>query len=242
MIKKIINKLNNKNKDPLANKTVTIAFLGDSITQGCFEIYKVGQKGIETIYDIENSYSTKLKKILNTFYPKVAINLINAGISGDNAVSGYNRLQRDILSYNPDLTIVCFGLNDSGKGIKAIGEYEDALSKIFKKLKEQNIVTVFMTPNMMNNTISPHIIDDLFLELAQYFKKVQTDNILEQYLEAGKKVAKEYDVLVCDCYEKWKKLSLNGVDTTSLLSNNLNHPTRDMHWLFAWSLAELILF
>jgi len=241
-MKDIINKLNKRSIDPHGNKAVTIAFLGDSITEGCFEIYKVGQKGIETIYDIENSYSAKLKKILNMLYPKVAINLINAGISGDNAVSGCKRLQRDVLSYNPDLTVICFGLNDSSKGLEAIGEYKHALSKIFKKLKEQKTATIFMTPNMMNNTISPHITDDLFLELAEYFKKVQVGSILEQYLEVGKTVAKEYDVLVCDCYEKWKKLSLDGVDINELLANRLNHPTRDMHWLFAWSLAELILF
>ena len=29
-----------------------------------------------------------------------------------------------------------------------------------------------------------------------------------------------------------------GVDVTELLSNKINHPTREMNWLFAYSLVE----
>ena len=29
-----------------------------------------------------------------------------------------------------------------------------------------------------------------------------------------------------------------GVDITDLLSNYLNHPTRELHWLFAYSLVH----
>ena len=35
-----------------------------------------------------------------------------------------------------------------------------------------------------------------------------------------------------------KKLEQNGVDTTILLANRINHPTREMNWLFAVSLLE----
>ena len=36
------------------------------------------------------------------------------------------------------------------------------------------------------------------------------------------------------------KLRAAGVDTTALLSNHINHPTREMHDLFAISLLETI--
>ncbi len=44
------------------------------------------------------------------------------------------------------------------------------------------------------------------------------------------------DISLC---AKWKKLYENGVDVTALLSNKINHPTKDMNYLFAISLVEM---
>ena len=46
-------------------------------------------------------------------------------------------------------------------------------------------------------------------------------------------------ITVCDVYSKWKKLA-ETTDTTLLLANRINHPTREMHDLFADSLFETI--
>ena len=46
---------------------------------------------------------------------------------------------------------------------------------------------------------------------------------------------------MCDCYADWKRMDAVGIDTTALLSNHINHPTRALHWLFAWRLFETIL-
>ena len=40
---------------------------------------------------------------------------------------------------------------------------------------------------------------------------------------------------------KWKLLSQNGVDTTALLANGINHPSREMAWMFAYSLLETMM-
>ena len=37
-----------------------------------------------------------------------------------------------------------------------------------------------------------------------------------------------------------KKLAASGVDTTELLSNKINHPTRDMNKVFAYELVRTI--
>ena len=60
-------------------------------------------------------------------------------------------------------------------------------------------------------------------------------------MEAARCVCRECGVVLCDCYKKWKLLEQSGVDTTALLSNHINHPTREMSWLFAVSLFETIL-
>ena len=38
-----------------------------------------------------------------------------------------------------------------------------------------------------------------------------------------------------------KLMEANGVDTTELMSNFINHPTREMHNLFAFSLVETMM-
>ena len=37
---KVIKRLSQKNADISASASITIAFLGDSVTQGCFELHK----------------------------------------------------------------------------------------------------------------------------------------------------------------------------------------------------------
>ena len=239
---KITEKLKLKNQYIYAINPITIAFVGDSVTQGCFEIYKTGKESIETCFDYENSYSNKLKQIISLLYPKAQINIINSGISGDNSSNGLKRLERDILSYSPDLTIVCYGLNDCTVGLNGINNYSQNLKLIFQKLKNINSEVIFMTPNMMNTEISCHINDSFIKDLAKQFLEIQNGNILKSYIEEAKKIALKENIKICDCYEKWEKLYNAGVNTTNLLSNNLNHPIKDMHWLFAFSLFEVIFF
>ena len=64
---RIIEKINQKNKDIYGDKPVTIAFLGDSVTQGCFECY-FDQQGVQTVFDSKSSYPTRVKEILNILY------------------------------------------------------------------------------------------------------------------------------------------------------------------------------
>ena len=237
----IVKLISEKAKDRPGKKIPTIAFLGDSVTQGCFEIYKLNESSIETYFDKNCAYHNYVAKIFSVLFPEAPINIINAGVSGDKAPGGLERLERDVLSYNPDLTVVCFGLNDCGKGIDV---YTDALRKIFMKLKNAGGEVIFMTPNMMNTSISCHIINGnnpKFIEVASGTLKSQTEGLLDTYIEAGKRVAEECDIVVCDVYKKWKLLAKNGADITELLANKINHPTREMNWLFAYSLVETMM-
>ena len=38
--------------------------------------------------------------------------------------------------------------------------------------------------------------------------------------------------------DEWKLMQEKGVDVTELLSNKLNHPTREMNWFTAYKLVE----
>ena len=237
----IMKLLAEKAKDNWNARPVTIAFLGDSVTQGCFEIYKKNETEIETVFDKNNAYHTDVAKILAVLFPSVQVNIFNAGISGDNAPHALERMEQDVLCHHPDLTVVCFGLNDCGNGVEKVEQYAQALRGIFEKLRQAGSEIIFMTPNMMNPTVSCHLTDPLMRSIAEDTMRRQNGGVLECYLENARKVCREYGVTLCDCYEKWKLLYENGVDVTELLANKINHPTREMNWLFAVSLVDTML-
>lgn len=238
---KFFEKMNAKQHDLQANPGVTIAFLGDSVTQGCFEVYKTGPETLETVFEPQHAYSARLREMLAVLYPNVQVNIINSGISGDSAPSGAKRLERDVLRYCPDLVVVSYGLNDATNGLAGLNAYVDALTQIFSRLQQQNIPCIFLTENMMNTYVSCHLHDPFFIKLAEELAALEADGVLGAYFDAAKQAAAQYGVRVCDCYAKWRALAQAGVDTTALLANHLNHPTREMVSLFAVSLLETML-
>lgn len=238
---KIIEKIVNKGKDRWKYPTPTIAFLGDSITQGCFEIYNKNDGNIETVFDKTSAYHKYFDDILTVLFPGSPVNIINAGISGDRAPLGYDRLQRDVLSHNPDLTVVCYGLNDNSWGLENISIYTDALDKIFTDLENAGSEVIFLTPNMQNTLVSCHLREQNMRDLAEKVAERQNEGVMDAYIEAGRNVARKHGVKICDVYAKWKRLEANGIDTTNLLSNFINHPTREMNRLFAYSLIETMM-
>ncbi len=235
---RIIEKLAAKARDNLHEPGVTIAFLGDSVTQGCFEVFEKNDGGIEAVYDPRNAYHRQLQDILAVLYPTVTVSIINAGIGGDNATAAVSRLERDVLHRNPDLTVVCFGLNDSGGGDPGIPRYTDSLRTIFRRLKENGSEVVFLTPNLKATEISCHVPQGMQRDIAKTIADSQLDGTMDRYMDAARALCAEEQVPVCDCYKKWQTLKHGGVNTTELLSNYLNHPTREMNWMFAYSLVE----
>ena len=120
---KIIEKIQQKCNAFRANDGITIACLGDSVTQGCFELTVDPSGNVNTRFDQAHTYHAYLQQMLASLYPAVPINIINAGLSGGNAPEGAARLDRDVLRHAPDLVIVCFGLNDSCSGPDGLEAY-----------------------------------------------------------------------------------------------------------------------
>ena len=239
---KIVKKIAAKAADLHGAKIPTIAFLGDSVTQGCFECFRTNEGGIQTVFDKNHAYHHYVDQIFSVLYPNVPLNIVNAGISGDSTAGGLERLERDVLIHHPDLTVVCFGLNDCGNGFEGVDGYKQRLKEIFTKLQESGSEVIFMTANMMNTSVSCHLESDYFRDFAKRFMERQQEGVLKAYFEGGKEVAEACGVTICDVHAKWDKLYENGVDVTELLANKLNHPTREMNWLFAYELVNTMMF
>ena len=233
---RIIDKFKAKSDNLKGAEPITIAFFGDSVTQGCFNLVMPNENAIDPTFDYESPYHAKLKKIFNLLFPRVPINIINAGISGGNAAEGVERIERDGLKFSPDLCIVCFGLNDSAGGDLEL--YKKSMREIFTRLQEKGVEVIHLTPNMMCDRADYPSEHPWIKDIVLRTMELQTSGKLKTFLEAGKEISKELNIPICDCYSKWEKLAQSGVNVSSLLY--VNHPVPDMHWLFAFSLAEII--
>ena len=205
---------------------INIVVFGDSVSHGAVNGY----------IDYENVYWNLLKQKLNAFREYMPVNFINTSIGGTTAKESLPRLKRQVLIHQPDLVIVCFGLNDVNGSLEV---YLNSLKEIFDGLKKENIDTIFMTPNMLNTSIA----DDTAPSLVDYAKKtaqMQNNGRMDEYIYSAIKLAEDMNITVCDCYSKWKKLS-ETQDITMLLANRINHPVSEMHKLFADSLYETIM-
>ena len=205
---------------------INIVIFGDSISHGAFNNY----------LDFESVYWNVLRKKLNALRTYIPVNMICSAIGGTTAKKSLSRMEKQVLIHEPDLVIVCFGLNDVNGPLE---DYTDALRVIFTRCQESGADVIFMTPNMMNTYVAEDTPKE-HLQYAYVTAEMQNAGKVDLYLGSAKAIAEELGVQVCDCYAKWKELSMSGVDTTMLLSNRINHPTEKMHELFAEALFELI--
>ena len=236
----IVEKLNAK-QVMYHNPPVTIAFIGDSITQGCFEVYFKAENNLDTVYEYSNSFPTRLRELLSILYPNVQVNIINSGISGDNMQNGLLRLERDVLRYSPDLVVIGYGANDcvrGGKGNEA--EYGEGLRKMFRAAKDSGAEVIYITEGPLCTKTSPFVTDPRLISIAEKFAELENSGTMKDYFDCGKRVAEAEGVKICDVYSTWKRLEEGGVDITELLANKLNHPSRDFHRYMAIKLLETI--
>ena len=214
-------------QDELAiHGSINVVILGDSVSHGCL-VHNI---------DYENVYWNRLKKRLNALRDFVPVNMICAAISGTTANASVSRLEKQVLNHDPDMVIVCFGLNDVNGSLET---YLRSLRTIFERCLASGAEVIFMTPNMMNTYVAEDT-PKKWWDYAHKTAEMQTSGKMDQYIFSAIRMAEEMGVTVCDCYSKWKELSKTQ-DVTMLLENRINHPTMEMHNLFADSLYDIII-
>ena len=95
-----------------------------------------------------------------------------------------------------------------------------------------------MSPNMLNTYVAEDTAEQ-HIDYAKKTAQMQNEGRMDQYIYSAIELARKMDVVVCDCYSEWKKLA-EQQDTTLLLANRINHPTKKMHGLFADMLFKTI--
>lgn len=214
--------------------TPIIAFLGDSVTHGAFECIQGDSAGC--IFDMDAVYHERLRRMLLAVNPWLPVSIINAGVAGDNAIMGLARLERDVISHKPHICVVNFCLNDLSETVE---EYVAALREIFTRLMAADIRPILLTPSMLNTYVHPDTIP-MYRDFAAVTAGWHQSGVMDGYVEAAKTLAAELGVAVADAYAKWKALEAEGMDVTENLSNYINHPSRELHQLFADALFETL--
>ena len=214
--------------------TPVIAFLGDSVTHGAFECIQGDTAGC--IFDFDAVYHERLRRMLLSVNPWLPVSIINAGVAGDNAPMAVARLERDVISHKPHICVVNFCLNDLSETVE---EYTAALREIFTCLIAADIRPILLTPSMLNSYVHPDTIP-MYKDFAAVTAAWHQSGHMDAYVEAARALATELGVAVADAYAKWKTLEAEGMDVTENLANYINHPSRELHRIFADVLFETL--
>ena len=239
---KIIEKIAKRNGDNRGYPIPKIVAFGDSNTQGCFEVYETEREGVSVVYDQKNAYHAILSHLLSELFPKAAVTVVNAGISGDSSEGGLKRLARDVLSEKPDLVIVSFGANDCVvHGAEYVDTYAENMKKILSEILESGSEAILLTPPFGCTEVSDLVQGENLRSIAKTVAEVQVNGVRTAYCERAKAVAEALGASVCDVNAKWERLAQLGVNTDALLSNHINHPTREMTHMTARMLLDTML-
>lgn len=230
---KISERLNLRNRAPGANRPVLIVCLGDSVTHGCFELEEQCAGRPTPLCRPWQTVAMKLQRRLSGLYPFAAPTVLNAGVGGDNIEGMLNRLERDVLSFQPDLVILEAGLNDCCDGQLSPEAFGERVGVLMDRVLQSGAGMLLLTPNAMCSRVHENIAGmERWTEFVNRVVELQNGGVMSAYVEAERQAARRRGVPVADAYARWMQMERQGVDTTSLLANCINHPTEEMHDLF----------
>jgi lysophospholipase L1-like esterase len=185
---------------------VRIVCFGDSIT-GVY--YHTGGR---------RAWCEVLGVALNRIYPNARVEMINAGISGNNTAAALKRMEADVLSHNPQLVVVMFCMNDvAGLTTEA---FRANLAEIVRRSRERGAEVVLMTPN----SIYPE-------------DPGRPPSKVVHYAEIIRQVGRELGVPIADCFRAYE--DIRNIDRRAwiqLMSDTI-HPNMRGHKLFAEEVA-----
>lgn len=101
-------------------ETLTIGFIGGSITQGSLASC------------MEKTYAYRVFEWWKNQFPRAEFRYVNAGIGGTSSHFGVARVQQDLLIYRPDFVVIDFSVNDDFKQPAFYKEtFEGLLRKVY---------------------------------------------------------------------------------------------------------------
>lgn len=167
-----------------AGRKKKIVFFGDSITEQ-------GAK--------PGGYIKIIDSLMNVEAPDSGYSLMGAGISGNKVYDLYLRMEEDVISKSPDLTIIYIGINDVWHKRTGTGTDEDRYLKFYKaiinKLKYNGSKIILCTPSVIGerkDCTNPQ------------------DGDLNRYSNIVRKLAKEHELPLVDLHQLFQNYLMDN--------------------------------
>ena len=112
-----------------AGGSLTIAFIGGSITQGSLAS------------NPRHSYAARVFLWWRERFPRTQFSYVNAGIGGTTSQFGVARVDEDVLAYSPDLIFVEFSVNDDSTEF-FMETYEGLIRRIYQSPNKPAIILI----------------------------------------------------------------------------------------------------
>ncbi len=190
--------------DLRAGCDVTIVAFGDSITAG---------------FAVRRGFPSFWKERLAQKYPDARIELINSGTSGDTTIDGVARLDWAVLSYEPILVTINFGINDCVLGLR-LDEFEMNLVEMVRRIRAGPASEILLLSSQP-------------LETPPY------DKLVLNYYRAIEQVATQMNIGFVDVYGAWMEHVHQGTPLSSLILPGLDHPSEAGYRIIAEELMRL---
>jgi lysophospholipase L1-like esterase len=200
-------------------EAVRIVCFGDSIT-GVY--YHTG--GLR-------AWPELLELALRQEFPKAAVKVFNAGISGNTTTAALVRMQRDVLDRKPHLVVAMFGMNDlaygpadAAKDAAQKAAYRANLEEIVSRSRAAGAEVLLMTPNSVYPEAAP----------------ARPPERLAEFAGSLRDVGAALNVPVVDAFAEYERLRRDDVGRWRQMMSETIHPSQSGHQVFAELVAGAI--
>lgn len=113
-------------------ESITVATIGGSITQGT------------AASSTDSCYASRFFLWWQEKFPGCEVNTVNAGIGGTDSYLGVHRADEQLLSYDPDVVVIEFSVNDTDKTMNKYS-YDSLVRKVLSAENEPAVILLFTT-------------------------------------------------------------------------------------------------
>ncbi|MBD3375989.1 SGNH/GDSL hydrolase family protein [candidate division KSB1 bacterium] len=190
------------------NRTVDIVCHGHSVPAGYFKT---------PIVRTFDAYPHLLHRALSERFPFAVINVIVTAIGGENSEQGAARFEHDVLSLNPDVITIDYGLNDRNIGLDRA---HAAWTSMIEQAQSRGIKIILLTcsPDFRSDWLNP-------------------DDPINQHSDQIRLLAETYHTGLVDSDRLFKGTVTRGEDLSAFMSQ-VNHPNRKGHELISDELLK----
>lgn len=176
------------------------------------------------------------------------VEVINAGIGGNNTQHARTRFDKDVLRRNPNVVVIQFGINDSAVDVwktppaetprVSLVTYSENLRHFVRTLKAKHVEVVLMTPNPLRWTEK---LRKLYGRPPYDPKASDGFNVLlRKYAQTVREIAKAENTPLVDVYKIFEDYATKDRHTVEDLLLDGMHPNAAGHQLIADKLLAVM--